>query len=505
MYPIFLALRYARSRVVTYLALLTVTISVASFVVVMGVLGGFRHRVEKIIQETGAPLEIYCGAVYGIFQPDAVARRVMGVDGVRGASPYVQTMVLIRTERFRTLGVVQGIDLERELKYGRLKQYLFAELPVENVGKIRKIATPPPPSPPSTSGAKPTRFTVPQRLARREISREKLEPWEDPSRSTQKGTVPIWFKKKKPGAKPPRGDADDDGGLIPRTPGRESKPVKPKSFPKGVIVGAKRARKLGLYPGDELIMTVQDPDDDDRARVRKFYVIGFYKSDTDWLNDIIFIDRRAAEDLTGQPQATGISIWLDDNRQMFEVRDRVRNVFEEDSYTQVRTWKESRPQVFGMMDMQDQVMMIILLIFFVMTGAFIMAILWVLVAEKTRDIGTLRALGAGRLGVVIAFVTQGLAISVLGVAAGLGLGYLLATNVNEMIALLDATLVKMKLGQVFGSISRELFDMERLPVHYDRLHLITMTCITIAVSFMASVIPALRAAWLDPVEALRHE
>jgi lipoprotein-releasing system permease protein len=503
LYPIFLALRYARSRVVTYLALLTVAISVASFVVVMGVLGGFRHRVEKIIQETGAPLEIYCGAVYGIFQPDRIARRVMTVNGVRGASPYVQTMALIRTDRFRTLGVVQGIDLKRELEYGRLGEYLYADLPVENVGEISKVAPPPPPA--SRPNAKPITFTVPPHLTRREISREKLEPWENPSRNVQKGTVPIWFKKK-PGVRPPGGDADDDdGGLIPRAPKPRGKAVKPRTFLKGVIVGAKRARKLGLYPGDELIMTVQDPHDDDRARVRKFYVIGFYKSDTDWLNDIIFIDRHSAEDLTGQALATGISIWLNDNRQMFEIRKRVRLVFKEDRYTTVRTWKESRPQVFGMMDMQDQVMMIILLVFFVMTGAFIMAILWVLVAEKTRDIGTLRALGAGRLGIVITFVTQGLAISILGVAAGLGLGHLLAANVNEVIALLDSALVEMNLGEVFGSISRKLFDMERLPVHYDPLHLWVMTGITVAVSFLASVIPALRAARLHPVEALRHE
>jgi ABC-type lipoprotein release transport system permease subunit len=504
LYPIFLALRYARSRAVTYLALLTVAVSVASFVVVMGVLGGFRHKVEKIIQETGAPLEIYCGATYGIWRADHWANRVATVKGVRGTSPYIQTMTLIRTEGFRTLGVVKGIDLDRELRYGRLGEYLHANLPVKHVGKLK--AVPPPRN--AAPGPPPTDFDVPKRLRKREVDKKTLQPWEDPSRKGHKGTVPVWFRKKKSGGRSPDGEEDaedDDEGLLPRpTPG--GKPVvKAKPLKLGVIVGAKRARHLGLRPGDEMIMAVQDPDNDKLARVRSFWVIGFYKSDTDWLNEIILIDRRAAEDLTGEQQATGISIWLHDARQMYSIQQAVREVYREDAHTKVRTWRESQPQIFGMMDMHAQVMMIILLIFFVMTGAFIMAILWVLVTEKTRDIGTVRALGAGRMGVVITFVSQGLAISLLGVALGMGLGYLMSAYVNSIVQAVDGLMLKAGLGEVFGSISRELFDMEKLPVHHNWKHQGVMAGITVAVSFMASLLPALRAAILDPVEALRHE
>jgi lipoprotein-releasing system permease protein len=503
LYPIFLALRYARTRVVTYLALLTVAVSVASFVVVMGILGGFRHRVEKIIQETGAPLEIHCGATYGVFDPEGVARRLGRIPGVKGASPYIQSGTLIRTDNFRALGFFRGIDLKRELKYGRLREYLLARLPVEDVGKEMR-GVPPPPR--SATPAPPVSFKAPRHMRRHEVNKKILEPWLDPTRS-EPGEVPVWFREKKPGRRPaPPGDEEDEEeGLIPRTqPMRPAVPpgVRP---PQGVIVGAKRARNLGLRVGDEVIMAVLDPHKDTLARTRSFWVIGFYKSDTDWLNDIILIDRQAAEDLTGRKEASGISIWLDEPDQVLTVRERVRRAFQEDRYTKVRTWRESQPGIFNMMNMQDRVMLIILMIFFVMTGAFVMAILWVLVAEKTRDIGTIRALGAGRTGVVFTFVSQGLAISAIGVGAGLGLGHLLAANVNEVIAALDGLLLWAGLGEIFGSVSRSLFEMERLPVHYDPLHLWVMTGITVAVSFLASLAPALRAAWLDPVEALRRE
>jgi len=191
---------------------------------------------------------------------------------------------------------------------------------------------------------------------------------------------------------------------------------------------------------------------------------------------------------------------------MAEVRSRLAALLpDDDGRTEIRTWRESRPEIFGTLDMQNQVMMIVLLVFFGMTGAFIMAILWVLVTEKTRDIGTVRALGAGRLGVVATFASQGLGIAVFGEGLGLGLGYLLSENVNATVRHLDALLLKLGCGEIFGSISRSLFDMDELPVHYEARYLVAMAAVTAAVSLLASILPALRAAWLDPVEALRRE
>ena len=515
MYPVFLALRYARSRAVTYLALLSVAVSVACFVVVMSVLGGFRHKVEKIIRETGSPLEVFCGASHGIPRPDELAERLGRVPGVKGTNPYVQTMALIRTRRYRTLGVVLGVDLKRQMRYGHLQGYLVGELPLSHLDDLADGKEPPPP-PRRPSVPPPTGFEVPAHLVPRRLDKETLESWEDPSRQEHRpGTVPLWVRGKLP-KKTPGLDDDQDEGFVRRPPPGARKKTGPGPIPRGIIVGAKRARRLGLYHGDEMILAVQGIGETPRAR--SFIVVGFYKSDSSWLDDLIFIDRRAAEDLTGAKTATGISIWLHDARKMDAVRERaekVRRHWEEEVYgsrapprgsrISLRTWRESRPETFAMLDMQDRVMMIILLVFFAMTGAFIMAILWVLVAEKTRDIGTVRALGAGRLGVVATFVGQGMAIGVAGVALGLGLGWLLAENVNPVVQLLDAGLVEMGAGRVFGSISRGLFEMEKLPVHYDPVHLVTMTAVTVAVSFLASLFPAWRAARLDPVEALRHE
>ena len=482
MYSVFLALRYARSRAVTYLALLTVSVSVASFVVVMSVLGGFRHKVEDIIQKLSAPLDINCSATYGIPEPGELAETIAKIEGVKGTSPYVDIRTMLRTRLYRTIGVVRGVELDRELKYGRLRGYLRGDLPLtdeekrlrEEWGAVNGEEPPPP----------PTDFEVSADLRRLEIPAEDLAPWEDPDRQRGHGSLPIFPSDAgQPGATPP---------------------------PEGIIVGVAKARDLGLDRGDEVILTAEASNPDEMPRSRSFTVIGFYESETRWLDELLFIDRRAAEDLTGSATASGISIWLDDNRDMAALKEQVAYAYYQargsgDIYTEVRSWRETNPDVFMQLDIQDRVMMIILLIFFVMTGGFIMAILWVLVADKTRDIGTVRALGGRRLGVMTTFVSQGMAIGVLGVLLGMGTGFLLSENINAAVALLDGLMVHLGMGRMFGSISRGLFLMDELPIYYDPVHLVSMVATTIAVSFLASLLPAWRAARLDPVEALRHE
>lgn len=502
MYPVFLALRYARARIVTYLALLTVTVSVASFLVVMSVLEGFRAHVRKIVQETGSPLEIFCDSAGGIRFPGDLARRVEAIPGVSGASPYLNTMTLIRTAHYRTLGIVRGIDLSKDRAFGGLGDYLFGDLEVENVGNLagnsrlsrtRHGRAPGPDS-----------FDVPAGLQPREVSRETLEPWEDPRRPVQRGMVPVWWPAKRQPVERagPPDDFNDDAGRAGQAPAAEVDEAGPPA-PRGVIVGAARARHLGLNIGDEVIISAQG--ESGALRTVPFVVIGFYQSKTDWLNEIVLIDRRAAEELCEHRAATGISIWLKDPHNLATVRRSVELLCGEDPSVAVRDWHESQKMIFETLDMQNSVMMVVLLVFFAMTGCFIMAILVVLVTEKTRDIGTMRALGAGRLGVVFTFLSQGVGIVGLGTATGMGLGFVLAEQVNPIVRFIDNGLDRVGAGRLLGGISRGLFDMKDLPVEYSAVPLLSMAAVALTVGFLASLIPAWLASRMDPVRALRHE
>ncbi len=515
MYPLFLALRYARSRAVTYLALFTVALSVASFVVVMGVMGGFLHTVEEIILKTGSPLAIHDRTSAGMYGAEKLTAALERIPGVRGASPYVTSPSRVRAGAPYLDGPpVRGLVLERELRHSGLGEYLCRERP----DKGDREASPPQ-SPLKTllgeltggaSGggrsrsAKPaiTSFEVPEGIVRERIPEKLLSPWE---KEGGPGTVRIWPEKEPDGGRPePTIDDDSDEGTKPRHPVKRGK-RQSADPPRGAIVGATLAKKLNLKPGQEIIITVRDPLDSDAVRAKSFYVIGFYWTRTEWLDQSVLVDLRAAQQLLGIKGAMGISIWPEDIKDLDIVRERVEEICPADRFTRVRSWRETQPDAIRQLEMQDLVMMIILLIFLVLCGAFIMAILWVLVADKTRDIGTVRALGAGRLGVVATFVSQGLAIGVLGTILGLAGGFLLAGHVNEVVCFLDGLISGEQGPRHFASIAPSLFGMSRLPVYYNPVHLISMVVTTVGVSFLASLIPAMRAACLHPVEALRHE
>lgn len=544
MYPLFLAVRYARSRAVTYLALVTVALSVCSFVVVMGVLGGFRHKAEDIITKIGAPLEVSCDSTAGIPEASELAAEIDDIPGVRGASPYAQTMVLVHTQRFRTTAGVRGVDLEKEIQHGAISEYLLDHLPdagedlpkagrpeEENRQTLRElghtlfpglVAAPEVHEPTKTAAPPVTSFRVPEWMHKYEIPKDELEdyekaPPEDEGKPGEPGTMPIWGQAKPVGDKTPAasdaaGDPDSGRPLPPPPPPPKIKKrpaPREEPIPRGAIVGVTRANKLMLRLGEEIRLTTQG--DDQQPRSRSFFVVGFYQTKTQWLDDFIFIDHRAAQDLMGSPNSNGIFIWLEDPKGAERLQPRVASVVTDAvgfrSDIRVNTIRNSRgnEENINMLEVQDKVMMIILLTLCGLNGVFIMAILWVMVSDKTRDIGTVRALGAGRFGVVATFVMLGMTIGLLGVVLGLTGGFVITEHVNAVTDALDAALTQLHLPPLFGGISASLFGMNGLPVFYDPVHIVSVVVVTVVMSLLASLAPAWRAARLDPVEALRHD
>ena len=131
-------------------------------------------------------------------------------------------------------------------------------------------------------------------------------------------------------------------------------------------------------------------------------------------------------------------------------------------------------------------------------GFSILAIFTMIVSEKYRDIGILKALGASNAGVMSIFVGYGLLLGAVGCVLGTFLGMEITWNINQI----EAFLTKVS-GRSF--FPRDVYYFKEIPTNIDTTNvlLVNLGAITIAVLF--SILPAWRAACLHPVRALRFE
>lgn len=272
------------------------------------------------------------------------------------------------------------------------------------------------------------------------------------------------------------------------------------------FVGVERLR---IAPGDP----VEDPDsfvDDgvkivlvtvkgwDKISVKPFIVEGRFRSGMyDFDKTYVYIPLKAAQQLVGTPNAvTGLSVGLDDFRYAPEVRDELQAMLGSTYF--VQTWEDSRKTFLRAVELERRVMAIILFFLLIVAGFCITAILRMIVFVVAKDIGILKAIGATQTGIMSIFLFNGFIVGIMGAAIGAGLGIGLVLRINWF---------EQYLYGITGwrPFPPEIYYFNEIPVLVSPWGIGLIVGIAIALSVLASVYPAMKAARLDPVEVLRYE
>jgi len=267
----------------------------------------------------------------------------------------------------------------------------------------------------------------------------------------------------------------------------------------GTVVGVDLARRMELAVGSKALVyspqNVMSPDElylPEELTVSGIFDLGMWDFDSRF----ILTSLETARDLSGiEEGADAVYVMTDDPFRFDEFAQRVRG--EIGPSFVVRTWREVDALMFSALS-HEKTMMFVLLVFITIVAIFCVTnTLIVITVQKTHEIGLLKAIGFGSGKIMAAFVLHGWIQCLVGIAAGIGAGLLVLHHLNDLVGLLTSMNVNV--------FPKEIYRLSEIPwsTSFDEIARIALFVMVFCT--LSSIIPACRAARLDPVRALRNE
>ncbi len=164
----------------------------------------------------------------------------------------------------------------------------------------------------------------------------------------------------------------------------------------------------------------------------------------------------------------------------------------------VRDWRELNRGFVGALQVESNVMFLILMLIVIVAAFNIISSLVMLVKDKNKDIAVLRTFGVSRKSMMRIFILSGTSIGVIGTFFGTIFGTLIAIYIEPI-----RQFVQMLTGR--DLFPAELYYLSELPSKLEFSSVVGIAVLAIALSFLATLYPAWKAANTDPVEVLRNE
>ncbi len=264
---------------------------------------------------------------------------------------------------------------------------------------------------------------------------------------------------------------------------------------RGVVLGKLLAGRFNTYLGDSIVLLTvggakMNPVTGVIPKTETFEVTGIVSTGMyEYDNSYVFIALDRAQKLAGLGDGvTGIEVQTTDRWQAGTVASRLVGALGW-PYRTV-DWQEQNRSLFQALKLEKLGMGVILLLIVLVAAFNIVSTLTMVVSDKTKEIGILKAMGMPAKSICRIFFAQGLVIGVVGTALGLILGFGAALALDRY---------------QFIKLDAQVYFIDHLPVSTQPADVMWIVLASIAIAAVATVYPAVQASRLFPIEAIRHE
>ena len=582
MYKLLLCWRYLRTRYIALASVISVTLGVATMIVVNSVMAGFTHEMQNRIHGILSDVVFDGHSLEGFHDPAWHMREIRRVAGkyISGMTPTVVVPAMLSfqcrgqwvTRQVNFIGVEeqthsQVSDFSGFLQHPENRKSLSFNLrdggydEWDHQGEANQKPRPQLPR----SGWPRRRFQAEQAkryaaLMAPPVAPTRVDPFDDRAPAPQTVAPPFSSEARESAAGTPEVTSTADDSAAPSeatstneadspaatgasevaespvvtgpTPDTVAAPLtRPDPFRQpaeaaaddvfdpareqntGIVLGislasyrsSSGADNFLVLPGDDVKITLPTAGTPPKAVSDTFTIVDFYESKmSEYDSSFVFAPMEKVQQMrgmidpsTGIGNVTSIQIKLYKDSDGPLVRDLLQKAFPGELYG-VQTWRDKQGPLLAAVQMETAILNVLLFLIIAVAGFGILAIFYMIVVEKTRDIGILKALGAHSRGIMGIFLAYGLSLGVVGSGAGMVLGLLFVFNINTIAD----WLAWLTGHEVFDPT---IYYFQKIPTIVEPFTVLWVVSGAILIAVLASILPAHRAAGLHPVEALRYE
>ncbi|RSZ55895.1 lipoprotein-releasing ABC transporter permease subunit [Massilia atriviolacea] len=267
-----------------------------------------------------------------------------------------------------------------------------------------------------------------------------------------------------------------------------------------IVMGYALARSLGIGIGDKVTMLLAQAQTTPAGmlpRTRTFTLVGIFEAGHyEYDASFAFVHLNDAQKMERLDAPSGLRLRIADMHAAPAVAEELKASMA--GGLRIRDWSEQNATWFAAVQTEKKMMFIVLTLIITVAAFNLVATLVMTVTDKQADIAILRTLGSSPRSIMKIFMIQGALVGMLGTLAGVGLGVLVALNIDVIVPFIEQLL-----GVQF--LPKDIYLISALPSDLRWPDVAKIGAVAVLLAFVATLYPSYNASRVKPAEALRYE